>query len=486
MSIQIQLDEATAARRRVPFRLFTSNGTAPDTGASNDSVVFAVNSSGTIVPDVLVQAVESAQGMYFVELSASNVSVLGEHAVYHTQGDFGQHIANLEIVAYDPFAADLGLNDPSTSELSTMVNSVLSNNRINELFLDALVEQPTSGSFLGDLTEDNSGTQRFTSAALINAPTGSGATAGAVARQVWTEVTSAHRALGSFGLTVGMVPSGGSLIVTGSTTTCALGSGETDVDDVHNGAMIFMEYTDGTVVGTIVDDYTGTGQVVTFKNTLPVTTASGMTYTMIAGTPETDLSVETIGSVLTLHGHASTASVVLQRIIHSGATIPEVGLLGPSAIPATAIVNDALTAAKFDASVSAEFADANWDEARSGHVVAGTFGEYILTDAVQAGSGVTLAPGEHDVSIGSVTNSIGDKTGYTITAAEHQNISDSLLSTDIGNSRYVQEAIFTLRNRVDATGSIGTVYHPDDTTSAFTFSKTTGGGGINSVNPAGP
>ena len=482
---QIQLDEATAARRRIPFRLFTSNGTAPDTGASNDSVVLGVNSSGTIVPNVLVQAAESAEGMYFVELSASNVSVLGEHALYHAQGDFGQHVANVQVVAYDPFAVDLGLNDPSTSELSTMVNSVLSNNRLNELFLDALVAAPTAGSFLGDLTEDNAGTQRFTAAALINAPTGSGATAGAIARQVWTEVTSAHRALGSFGLTVGMVPSGGSLTVSGSVTSVALGSGETTVDDVHNGSMLFLEYTDGTIVGAIIDDYTGTGQVATFKNALPVTAASGMTYTMVGGTPETDLSIETIGSVLTVTAMGSTASVALQPINHSGATIPVVTTLAASAIAPGVMQTDSITGATLAASVSAEIADANWDEPRAGHTNAGSFGQYVLSDAVQAGSGVTLAPGTHDVSIGTVTNVV-DKTDYVLTAAGNQAVADSLLSTDLGNSRLVQEAVFTLRNKVDATSSVGTVYHPDDTTSAFTFSITTGGGGINSFDPAGP
>jgi hypothetical protein len=100
----IEKDEGTAARRRVPMRLFTSNGTSPDTGASNDSVILAINSATTFVPDAVVTAIHAAQGMYYVELSASNVSVLGTHPLYHTQGDFSQHVATIQVVNANPFS----------------------------------------------------------------------------------------------------------------------------------------------------------------------------------------------------------------------------------------------------------------------------------------------------------------------------------------------------------------------------------------------
>jgi len=44
------------------------------------------------------------------------------------------------------------------------------------LFITALSAQPAAGTFLGDLTEDNAGTQRFTTASLANAPTGGAGT----------------------------------------------------------------------------------------------------------------------------------------------------------------------------------------------------------------------------------------------------------------------------------------------------------------------
>src|SRR5574341_108771 len=94
----IQLDESTAARRRVPFRLFLSDGTSPDTGALNDAIIVAINSGQTFSAASTARALESAQGMYWLELTASEASVLGNHALYHTVGDFPQHVANFRVV----------------------------------------------------------------------------------------------------------------------------------------------------------------------------------------------------------------------------------------------------------------------------------------------------------------------------------------------------------------------------------------------------
>lgn len=100
----IEKDEGTAARRRVPFRLFLSNGTAPDTGALNDAMILAVNSLTTISTNSTCREVHAAQGMYALELTQSECSVLGIHALYHTVGDFAQHVANICIVNSNPYS----------------------------------------------------------------------------------------------------------------------------------------------------------------------------------------------------------------------------------------------------------------------------------------------------------------------------------------------------------------------------------------------
>ena len=105
MAQLIELNEGTAGRRVVPFHVFLSNGTAPDTGLSNDSVVMGVNSTATIVPNALVVAHNANQGQYYVTLNQSDVSVLGTHPLDYTQGDFPQHIATVQVVNSNPFSS---------------------------------------------------------------------------------------------------------------------------------------------------------------------------------------------------------------------------------------------------------------------------------------------------------------------------------------------------------------------------------------------
>jgi hypothetical protein len=66
---------------------------------------------------------------------------------------------------------------------------------------------------------------------------------------------------------------------------------------------------------------------------------------------------------------------------------------------------------------------------------------------------------------------------------------DSLLGRNVqggsSSGRLVKEAFYVLRNKVDATGSVGTVYGIDDSTSGFTFSWTTGGFPLSKTDPAG-
>lgn len=121
MSILIERDEGTAARRRVPCRIFTSNGTAPDTGAVDDAVIMGVGSLTTISLSSTLRIVHAAQGMYAVELTASEVSVLGTHPLYHTVGDFPQHIATVQVVAFNPFSS---IGSLSTFNMSASDHSV--------------------------------------------------------------------------------------------------------------------------------------------------------------------------------------------------------------------------------------------------------------------------------------------------------------------------------------------------------------------------
>jgi len=62
----------------------------------------------------------------------------------------------------------------TAAEVNTEVDAGLSDIRLDELMSVALASQPAAGSLLGDLTEDDAGTQRFIANALEEAPTGGG------------------------------------------------------------------------------------------------------------------------------------------------------------------------------------------------------------------------------------------------------------------------------------------------------------------------
>ena len=67
-------------------------------------------------------------------------------------------------------------------------------------------------------------------------------------------------------------------------------------------------------------------------------------------------------------------------------------------------------------------------------------------------------------------------------------IADSVLNRNIAQGsdggRNVSSALYALRNKVDATSSVGTVYQTDDATSGWTFSTSTGAWPFSKVDPA--
>lgn len=99
------------------------------------------------------------------------------------------------------------------------------------------------------------------------------------------------------------------------------------------------------------------------------------------------------------------------------------------------------------------------------------------------------AAGQINPSTGSVSPIFGDYSSIVtvgtgiIAASVARSNASSLLSTDMGNSRLVQEAFFALRNKVSIEGSTMTVFKTDDTTSSWTASTTTGDFPLSGIDP---
>ena len=182
----------------------------------------------------------------------------------------------------------------------------ITRNRLNELFDTALASQPTAGSMLGDLTEDDAGTQRFTANALEQAPSGGGGVAD------WT-VSEREEIRGRLGIT-GTTSAGGNtptlstfnsnadavdigsingdaeaaqdLAASASTivrATAAAGTLSTTqmttnlseaTDDHYNGRIII--WTSGSLKdqATNITDYSGTGGLLTFTAVTEAPSAS--------------------------------------------------------------------------------------------------------------------------------------------------------------------------------------------------------------------
>lgn len=117
---------------------------------------------------------------------------------------------------------------------------------------------------------------------------------------------------------------------------------------------------------------------------------------------------------------------------------------------------------------AAETADAVWDEARSGHATAGTFGEGVAS--------VTGAVASVTAGVTVTTNS--DKTGYALTSGERTSIAEALLKLDLSTvtgeaARSLLNAVRFLRNKWSISAGTLTVTKEDDSTSAWTATVTT-------------
>jgi len=121
MPFLCEKDEASAGRRFVPFRLFASNGTAPYTGGSNNTMLASLNGAAQISIGS-VSVVSANAGMYGFQLTQSNVSTLGSLALYTDNvANYPQHVATVQVVNNNPMSVQSGVVIAGGSYSSTTV-----------------------------------------------------------------------------------------------------------------------------------------------------------------------------------------------------------------------------------------------------------------------------------------------------------------------------------------------------------------------------
>jgi hypothetical protein len=260
---------------------------------------------------------------------------------------------------------------------------------------------------------------------------------------------------------------GASQLQAGSTTEIRLASGETTTDDWYNGWGVDVQYASGVWASNVISDYTGSNRSAKLKDTMAIITASGFTYRLRPSALDTDLSTVTIQGI---SNYANISNVTLAAGTHSDVTIQGVTRIN-SNVTLNANTHSGATIQGLS----------NYANISNVTLAAGTHSSVTIQGLSNYAniSNVTLAAGTHsNVTIQGLT---------ALSAAQMRSIASSVMSTNIGDGRLYQEAMFALRNRVLIEGSVGTVYQTDDTTSSWTFGITSlGTAPISGINPGGP
>jgi hypothetical protein len=116
------------------------------------------------------------------------------------------------------------------------------------------------------------------------------------------------------------------------------------------------------------------------------------------------IQVETDGMV---HGDLKEWLGSAPNALVSSRVDASVGAMASGVLTATAIAADAITAAKVAADVGAEIADAVWDEQRSGHTAGGSFGEGVNVAAMVNGAITANALAADTITAAKVAADVG-------------------------------------------------------------------------------
>lgn len=280
----------------------------------------------------------------------------------------------------------------------------------------------------------------------------------AAADAVWDEATSGHVATGSFGASQNPTEAG--TAQAGGANTITLRSGASASNDYYNKQLLYIVAGTGAGQSEYISDYVGATKVVTMAASWITPPDATSVYVIHPGGTIPGASAPTAGEVADAvwdearSGHTSagtfgeyfatifrsntaqggtTSSITLDASasatndIYKLNTISVIGGTGAgqsrqitgytgSSKVATVGVNWVtapdntsvfmITPLGVDAATLAAIADAVWDEARSGHATAGSFGEYVFADATRLSGDATAADN---------AQAAFDGTGYAFT-----------------------------------------------------------------------
>lgn len=311
-----------------------------------------------------------------------------------------------------------------------------------------------------------------------------------ISDKVWDEAASAHVAAGSFGQRLGIIRA--NTAQAGDATHITLDASASAVNDFYNNQQIFITAGTGVGQGRIISDYVGATKVAEVA-TWATNPSSDSVFVITPFGSIPGASAPTAGEVAdavwdeALSGHTTsgTAGEALGGQILRTATAQAGGassitldasasatndlynyniirLIGGTGAGQSRQISDYVGASKVatvslawttqpssdsvfqiialgvDAATVAAIADGVWDEARAGHVAAGSFGEYVLADATRLSGDATAADNAESFFDGTGYAGTGNviptvTTVTTVSGLAANSVTASALATDAVN-----------------------------------------------------
>ncbi|MGB1373813.1 MAG: hypothetical protein ACPG6R_11875 [Aequoribacter sp.] len=262
---------------------------------------------------------------------------------------------------------------------------------------------------------------------------------------IWDESSADHVAAGSMGAAMYIARS--STAQAGAASTITLDASSSSTDDFYNNGWIFIVSGTGVGQGNTISDYNGTTKVATVQDSWATNPSSDSVFVIMprgglpgASAPTAAAVADAVwdeasadhtsegtfgaqfqashegtaqaatGTTFTLDatGSSSTDDFYNYGFIRviagtgAGQTRQISGYVGSSKVATVSLAwtttpstdsQYVLIADGIDAATIAQIADGVWDEGRSGHVSAGSFGEYVLADTTRVSGSTSAADG---------------------------------------------------------------------------------------------
>lgn len=466
----IFLKQSTGIDVRLGPFVDATDGVTPETGVTlsgaDQAEILKANGAATVdISGATWAAVTGADGWYDLTLTTSHTDTVGEMVIVVQDSSVCLPVFAkfqvLEESIYDAMfgASAAGFDANGRVDVGSWLGTAVTTSSTSakpEVDMYSISDDATAADN-AELDYDGTGYNKSNS--TIGTATALSTSAyDQIADDVWDEALSGHVAAGSAGASLYIIRSG--TAQAGSTTSITLDASASASDDFYNNQRIYIVSGTGAGQGSYITDYTGSSKVANIQDTWVTAPSSDSVFVILpaGGIPGASApSASTVAAAVwneAMSGHVSEGSFgSMLQSAHEGTA--QAGTSTSITLDATgssstndfynyqiiAIVsgtgagqsrqitdyngstkvatvdpgwtttpstdsNYVIKDLGIDAATTGQIAASVWDEARSGHQTAGTFGEYVFADATRISGDSTAADNlESDY----------DGTGYTKT-----------------------------------------------------------------------